>query len=268
MSMLLMNKAAQRPFYFDRLNVRLYTGQELCYVIYHYPLLALDGLVDAQLIDWMEKELGEAAFAQELRDRVKAGESQDNLLLLVLQTFNYYTMAEVRAFRNTILDLKKLSRGQLLRKTGITYYRAGFYRHAEEKLNEAVQEMSNSLYTVKEEKELMRIRTEKADTLCDLVGVLMLRFDRQGAMELLALAEEAGRFKRAEEYRFLISGQGQLTAEEKEALEKKRRSLEKQALESSACRRIREKADTDSETFLREAEKIVCEWKKDYRKTS
>jgi len=268
MSLLLMNKMAQRPFYFDKLNIRLYTGQELCYVIYNYPLLSLDDLVDSQLIDWIEKELEEEAFAQELRERKKAGESQDNLLLLILQKVNYYSVAEIQSFRNKVLDLKKLSRGQLFRKIGKTYYKAGRYRNAEEKFMEAVREFTTSLYTAKEEKQVESIKTEKADTLCDVVGVRMLRFDRQGALRMLALAEETGRFQRAEEYRYLISGQGDLSEEEKAALDKKRRGLEKQALDGPTCSRIREKADTDSETFLKEAAVIVSDWKKEYRKTS
>ena len=59
MSLLLMSKAAEKPFYCDKLNIRIYSGEELCWCICHYPLLAVDGLLTDDLIplDGMRKAI-------------------------------------------------------------------------------------------------------------------------------------------------------------------------------------------------------------------
>ena len=45
------------PYFIESLGVHVYTSQELCYVIYHYPLLAMDDFVNQNLIDFIRKEL-------------------------------------------------------------------------------------------------------------------------------------------------------------------------------------------------------------------
>lgn len=267
MSLLLMSKAAEKPFYCDKLNIRLYSGEELCWCICHYPLLAVDGLLTDDLIRWIGKELKAETFAQELAAGKRAGEPEENLLLKILQANNYCTLEEIRSFRNRILACRKLPKAQLLRETGKAYFHAGRLTPAEEKLQQAVKELTVSLIGAKTAEQARQINDEKADVLCDLVAVRMLRFDRAGAMKLLDLAEETGRTRRAQEYRYLISGLGLLSDEEKAALDEKRRSLKAAAQESAECTRIRELSGLDNETAMTEAGRIVKEWKKEYRRT-
>ena len=268
MSLLLMSKTAKQPFYCEQLNIRLFSLEELAYCIYSYPLLALDGLVGDRLIGWIRADLGEEYFAGELEQQKKAGESQENMLLEILQRANYFTIQEIRSFRNLILEYRKLPAAELFRETGRTCFRAGRYYPAEEKFLEAVRELTVSLAKANTEPEIRRLKEQKADVYCDLAAVRMLRFDEAGAMRYIGLAEETGRCSRAGEYRYLISGRGDLPEEEKQALEEKRCSLTRQAAESPLCRKVRELSGLDREAFIGEAADIVREWKKEYRKTS
>jgi len=268
MSLLLMSKPAERPFYCDKLNIRLYSGEELCWCIYNYPLLAADGLLTDDLIEWIGRELGAEKLAGELTAKRRAGEPPENLLLEILQYGNYYTLEEIRSYRDRIIEYRRLPKAKLLRETGKAYFRAGRLTNAGEKLEQAVKELTGSLIGAKTEEQAAKINDEKADVLCDLVAVRMLRFDRAGAMKLLDLAEETGRTRRAQEYRYLISGLGLLTDEEKEALNEKRRDLKEKAQEGALCTKIRELSGLDSEDAMTEAGRIVKEWKKEYRRTS
>ena len=268
MSLLLMSKTAEKPFYCEKLNIRLYSGEELCWCVYNYPLLAADGLLTGDLIDWIRRELKAETFAGELAARKKAGEPAENLLFEILQANNYYTLEEIRSFRNRILEYRKIPKAQLLRETGKAYFRAGRLTPAGEKLEQAVKELTGSLAGAKTAEQVRQIQDEKADVLCDLVAVRMLRFDREGAMKLLDLAEETGRTRRAQEYRYLISGLGLLSDEEKAALDEKRRRLKTAALEGTVCTEIRELSGLDNAGAMTEARRIVKEWKKEYRRTS
>ena len=51
MSLLLCSQEyARRPYHVEMLGIHLFTAQELAYVIYHYPLLVLDGFINDDLL--------------------------------------------------------------------------------------------------------------------------------------------------------------------------------------------------------------------------
>lgn len=58
MSLLLCRQEpVKHPFYVEFLDIRLYSSQELCYVIYNHPLLVLDGFVEEPLLAFLREEL-------------------------------------------------------------------------------------------------------------------------------------------------------------------------------------------------------------------
>ncbi|RGY97152.1 hypothetical protein [Clostridium sp. AM58-1XD] len=105
--MLCRQENAEHPFYLDVLGVNIYTSQELCYVIYHHPLLVLDDFVDDHLIDFIREELNMANLAGRLEKWKKSEENQDELLLIILQECFYYRPSEVNDFRQHIVGLRK-----------------------------------------------------------------------------------------------------------------------------------------------------------------
>ena len=65
MSLLLCRQEpVETPYYVEALGIHLYSSQELCYVIYHNPLLVLETFVDDHLIEFIrgELEMGFMAF--------------------------------------------------------------------------------------------------------------------------------------------------------------------------------------------------------------
>lgn len=45
------------PYYVEALGVHLYSSQELCYVIFHHPLLVMEDFVDERLTAFLRSEL-------------------------------------------------------------------------------------------------------------------------------------------------------------------------------------------------------------------
>ena len=59
MSLLLCRREkVKHPFYIEVLGIHIYSSQELCYVIYHHPLLVMNDFVDASLFFFVKNELG------------------------------------------------------------------------------------------------------------------------------------------------------------------------------------------------------------------
>lgn len=108
MSLLLCRKEHVRhPYYIENLGVHIFSSQELAYVIYHYPLLVLDGFVGEGLLTFLREELELGFLALKLERFLKSGESTDEALILLLQETGYCTSSEVSKFRHKIEKLRK-----------------------------------------------------------------------------------------------------------------------------------------------------------------
>lgn len=266
MALLLAGRTADSPFCIDKLNIRIFSREELSYVIVNYPLIALSGLLSEELITWIGNSLHMEEFSERLSAEFHAGESTENLLLLILQNGNYCSGEEIRAFRDLMLSYRKMPDSEIDRETARLYYRAGKYGLCEEKLRDCLSGLKSRIFLTRDSAEKEKLTQASQDALCDLAAVRMLRFDTEGALQNLFEAEKAGRFQRAEEYRYFITGEADLPDSEKEALKKKRSELSKAAAESEECRKIRELSPSD-ENFRKKTEAIISQWKNEYRKS-
>lgn len=107
MSLLLCRQEnVTHPYYAEELGLRLSSTQELAYVIYHYPLLVLDGFVGESLLDFMREELGQGFLALKIEQWMKSGENPDEILPMILQESDYYTAQEIAHYRQEIADLR------------------------------------------------------------------------------------------------------------------------------------------------------------------
>lgn len=268
MSLRLLSRRAETPFFSEKLNMMLYSGEELCYVILKYPLIAMDDFVTDPLIDWIGSGLHETGLAGSLYHDKKAGESCENLLLSVLQNLDYCRIEEVRDFRSILIGFRKMPEYERILETGKAYFTAGREADAYRSLEKAEKSIASQMRSTKDEEEKKLLGKKRADVLCDMVAVRMLRFDAEGALELLDRAEQTGRFIRAERQRYLITGNADLPDEEKENLLSERRELKIKALSGEKCTEIKELSSLSDEEFLKKAEAIIKEWKKEYRRTS
>lgn len=112
MSLLLCrHEPVKNPYYIEELGIHLTSSQELCYVIYNNPLLALDHLVCPGLLDFIRQDLDMPVLARKLQALTEAGADSQEMLFLILSECDYYTEAEQNGFKQTVAALKKLHPG-------------------------------------------------------------------------------------------------------------------------------------------------------------
>lgn len=113
MSLLLCRQEhVTHPFYVEELGIHLYSSQELSYVIYNNPLMAMDGFVDEHLIRFIRDELDMEFLAARLEKWIGSGENTDELLFIILQECCYYTAAEINQFHQKTAAFRKLHQAE------------------------------------------------------------------------------------------------------------------------------------------------------------
>ena len=265
MSLLLCRRRASKPFYHSKLNIELWTEQELCYVIYNYPLLCLDDFVNERLLAWLKDELGMEHLVSMLKLNQRAGESTENRLLSILQECNYYTAGEVMDFSLRMAELKKCSEEELILKEGRLLYAAGKYTAAYDRISEALRLFNEKLKFMRNGLEKSKLNERKADMLCDLAVIALKMTDEKKALELLISSELAYYNKRAVKMRYLISGAGDLGDDEKAELDKLKNEAVKASHETKGYKEISSLFEKDSVRILKEAKPIISRWKNNYR---
>ena len=112
MALILCKQQAAVPYYFEKLNIRLWSSQELCYLIYNYPLMVTDGLLSEDLIEWIGKGLMEKELSSRLRQAEAEGETEDNMLLMILGSLGYYTRPEINAYMDRLMEISRIFQGR------------------------------------------------------------------------------------------------------------------------------------------------------------
>lgn len=143
MGLLLCTRCAQHPFYYEKLDINLWSIQELSYVIYHYPIILPSDMVDRKLTGWVRDELHMGLLAAKLEQYMSAGgegtEQQECLLLMILRESNYYTQQEIGSFEAEYKRLRRIDRDQFYELLGDAYFRMERYGRAIDAYTESLQ---------------------------------------------------------------------------------------------------------------------------------
>lgn len=109
MSLLLCRQESVRhPFYVEFLGIHLHSSQELCYVLYNYPLQVLDGFVGDLLMAFLRDELNQGFLALKLERWQSSGENADEMPVMILQECDYYGSAQVSRFKQQIAGIRRM----------------------------------------------------------------------------------------------------------------------------------------------------------------
>ena len=266
MPLLLCRKQAKQPYFYEKLNLRIWSEQELCYLIVRYPLLTLDELPNTDLIRWIGRELLMPKLAERLLQAQKAGESRENQLLLILQSCNYYDASEIAVYRQRVMELRRYSRSDYLREEAAALFEAGRMNLARDSFLRAADALDEAERKEKNQDLREALMRKKANLYLDMAVVSMRLFEEQRALNEIAASELFAKTKRATRMRFLITGTGSLPDAEQDALQKRRRDAEETAKKSAAYRALVSVFDTDSVRRKAETAARIAVWKKEYRR--
>ena len=140
MGLLLCNKDARHPFYYEKLDIDIWSIQELSYVIYNYPVIIPEDFVDHKLTTWIRDELSMGILAAKLEQYLSVSDEidQERLIVLILKESNYYTQLEISRFQNEYKKLRNIDRHVFLNMLGDTYFHMGRYGKAIESYEESL----------------------------------------------------------------------------------------------------------------------------------
>lgn len=210
MSLLLCKREAGNPFYSEKLDIRLWSMQELCYVIYNHPLLAAEDLRDSEaLCSWLREDAGQgflAAKIEQIRAAAKAEERDptDELLLAILRDCNYYAPGETEACRRKLLFYQECPPEDRAHAEGVSLFRLRRYRMAEERFwaeEKLLRERADRMQAGQERDTLLR---RLAETICDRAVIRLQLFEKKEAEALLLAAEQTADCKRAEKFLYFL----------------------------------------------------------------
>ena len=120
---------AKHPYYVPELGIRIYSGEELSYFIYHNLMLLGDHFLDERLFRFINQELGMPELETKLRKW--AGQAdQAELLLVILQDIHYYDDTELKAFRSELYRLKAAKSTDLMKEKADYFFRRRRYYDA------------------------------------------------------------------------------------------------------------------------------------------
>lgn len=267
MSLLLCRQEqVKHPLYIESLGIHIHSSQELCYVIYHHPLLGLDGLIDSVLLEFLRNELDMGFTALKLERWLRSGENPDEALVILLQECDYYTNAEINRFKQQLTAIRKLPKvefdkeradylfGQKQYGRAVAIYRDILERETDGKLDERF---------------MGRVWYNLGSTYARL-----FRFDQ--ALEALENAYEFLKDPAVVRKLYLVTKLDSgitlperylelFTEEDRETWEKELSEAREQAGETKAVKDLEELFEKDSIKRVEGAVQLLKEWKREYR---
>lgn len=280
MSLLLCKKGAKVPYYIEKLDIHIWSMQELCYVIYNHPLMALSGFVTEPLLTWLREELGQGFLAGKLQQLLAAegaeedGTGTDEALLSILQACDYYAPGEIEGLKRRIEALRHASPADYAHAEAVSLFRLKRYVPAEECFQREAGILSERMRRTEDERERGALLLRRADVLCDLAVLRARRFDEKGALAFLDEAERLLPSERAARLRYLLSSAEDklvpsgLSDEVKKELDMKREEARYRAQSSPAVREIAAAFELDAVKREAACRKILGRWKREYRRQS
>lgn len=111
-------KTAAIPYSFDKLGIRVWSVEELCYCLYENAFLLEQDIVSAKLTDWIAKECELPELAEILRPLVRQKGSLAVFVVRILEFVGYYDIQALTHVSNTLQSGASLTDYEKKKKRG------------------------------------------------------------------------------------------------------------------------------------------------------
>ena len=100
------DKRADAPYEITRIHCKIYTIEELCYYLCNNLYLIDYTIMNEQLLNWLDEELGFTDLASNLRDVIRMRGSVEKFVLTILKSSKIYREPEMIRIQNVLERLK------------------------------------------------------------------------------------------------------------------------------------------------------------------
>ena len=156
-------KQATRPYYIKLMNIRIYSIEELCYLLYHNIDMIYEDFFQESLVTWVSEELNLTERADKLLELIKADAGLKDLVVCILCSADYYTELEIKQLLREMDEAAKMTPLELMKKKADNYLR---YRQ----FTEAAVEYE----TILDGKEAVNLSSEEYGNILHNLAVVQL----------------------------------------------------------------------------------------------
>ena len=100
------DRHAAHPYEITRIHCRIFRIEELCYYLCNNLYLIDYTIMNGQLCDWLDEELGMDSLASDLRDVLRLRGSVEKFVLTILKASKIYREPEMIRIQNVLEHLK------------------------------------------------------------------------------------------------------------------------------------------------------------------
>ena len=97
-----------KPYVTPQTDIKLYSAEELCYYIYNNIYLIGQDLIDDNLIQFLQ-DAGEGELAARVKKLKESGVPLAQILVTILKSIDYYSVAEIEQLKEILNTLGKQS---------------------------------------------------------------------------------------------------------------------------------------------------------------
>lgn len=103
-------KQVKEPLYIESLDINIYSIEELAYLIYTHPILAMDNLINDNLFKFISESLELINLKNWILKIYRENRLNDDILYYILDASGFYTKNEIAKYKKKIENLRALSK--------------------------------------------------------------------------------------------------------------------------------------------------------------
>ena len=120
-AVLCVGNYAKQPYTFQKIGVKVYCVEELCYCLGENAYLLDHAIVSKELVDWIDKQCGLTQLAGELNGLINHQASESAFVGTILQYVGYQTEEEIHHIETVLSEGASMDAGEK-RKARADYF--------------------------------------------------------------------------------------------------------------------------------------------------
>ncbi len=148
---LCMGRTATIPYYFDKLSIRVWSVEELCYCLRENAFLLEPDIVSSRLVEWIENECGLRELSESLKSLIHQRGSLPAFVVKILEYVGFYDEEVLLHVSNTLQSGASLSDYEKKKKRGDYFLRNKKYARAMQEYEFLLMELPGDEQGIKAE---------------------------------------------------------------------------------------------------------------------